>query len=171
MNKTQRILFFAMLASITTMGLRAQTSGTSTTTGGATSGTTSGSTTGGTTTTTTTSTGGTTTTPPPPPTTTPPPPTTPTQGKSKAKGPNENASDTAKAVHGVIAQFQAQRDTYLAERKLLLEKLKTATEAEKKAILEQLREDKAARDEEERTLGKQIREELKKLRDERKSGS
>jgi hypothetical protein len=91
--------------------------------------------------------------------------------EGREKGPNENASDNAKAVHAVIRQFQAQRDQYLTERKTLIEKLKTATETEKKAILEQLREDKQARDDEERSLGKQIREELKKVRDERKAGS
>jgi hypothetical protein len=73
-------------------------------------------------------------------------------------------------VHAVIEQFQTQREQYLSERKALLEKLKTASDAEKKQILEQLRTDKESRENEERSLGKQIREELKKLRDERKTG-
>lgn len=63
-----------------------------------------------------------------------------------------------------------QRDQYLADRKTLLEKLSTATEAEKAAILEQLRTEKQAREAEERSLGKQIREDLKKLRGDRKGG-
>ena len=46
----------------------------------------------------------------------------------------------------------------------MIEKLKTATETEKKAIVEQLRDEKQARDDEERSLAKQIREDLKKLR-------
>ena len=126
-----------------------------TTTGGTTTGgtTTGGSTTGGSTTggsTTSTTTGG------------------KAKGKSANKGPNENASQRAKDVHAVIEAFQAQREGYLAERKTLLAKLETATEAEKKQILEQLRADKQEREEEERSLGKQIREDLKKLRGERK---
>lgn len=96
--------------------------------------------------------------------------TTAPAGKSDGKGPNEHASDTAKAVHTVIATFQANRETYLAERKVLLEKLKTASETERKAILEQLRTDKQEREADERNLGKQIREELKSLREARKTG-
>jgi hypothetical protein len=87
------------------------------------------------------------------------------------KGPNENASDTAKAVHAVIADFQKQRDTYLASRQALLDSLKkAATDAERQTILEQLRKDNQDRETEERNLGKQIRDELKKLRDARKTG-
>lgn len=88
----------------------------------------------------------------------------------EVKGVNENASANAKAVQSVIEKFKAQRDQYLNERKTLLEKLKTATEAEKKAITEQLRAENQAREDEERALAKQIREELKALRDERKGG-
>ncbi len=176
MNKTQRIIILMALALVASTGLRAQTTGTTTgtptgtTTGGTTTGgtTTGGTTTGGTTTggTTTggTTTGGTTTTTPGGGTTTTTPGTTTGKANGKAKGPNENASDRAKEVHDVIAQFQLQRDKYLADRKLLLDRLATATEAQKKEILEQLRNDKAARENEERSLGKQIREELKDLR-------
>jgi hypothetical protein len=89
---------------------------------------------------------------------------------AKAKAPNENASDNAKAVHAVIEKFQAKRNDYLAERKELLEKLKIASEGEKKAIVEQLREDKQAREDEERALAKEIREELKELRAGRRDG-
>ncbi|MGH7946853.1 MAG: hypothetical protein ACREH8_23610, partial [Opitutaceae bacterium] len=91
-------------------------------------------------------------------------------GNSRSKGPNENASQRAKDVHAVIEAFRVQRDTYLNERKALLEKLKTATEAEKAVILEDLRQEKQLRESEERSLGKQIREELRALRGERKSG-
>ena len=97
--------------------------------------------------------------------------TTTSPGKSGGKGPNENASDTAKAVHEVIAKFQADRETYLAERRKLLDELKKATtEAERQKILEELRKDKQEREEDERNLGKQIREQLKTLREDRKSG-
>jgi len=88
----------------------------------------------------------------------------------RPKGPNENASDNAKAVHAIIEKFEVQRDKYLTDRKALLDSLKTASEAEKKAILDQLRTERQAREDEERAMAKQIREEMKKLRDERKAG-
>lgn len=195
MRTTHRIFLIALFSAMTALGLGAQTTGGTTsggtTTGGTTTGgaTTGGTTTGGTTTggsvpggtptpdnsgkakgkdtgsTSAGTTGGTTTGG----TTTPPQGNALGKDKEKVKGPNENASDTAKAVHAVIDQFRAQRDDYLAERRALLEKLKTATDAEKKAILEQLRTESRAREDDERSLGKQIRDELKKLRDERKS--
>ena len=179
MKKTNRITLVALFAVLAATGLQAQTTGTTTgtttgsTTGGTTSGgtTTGGTTTGGTTTVGTTTggstTGGSTTTP-----TT----TTPTGGnakgkdKEKVKGPNDNASQNAKDVHLVLEEFRTLREGYLAQRKSLLEQLKGASEEKKKEILEQLRSETAARDEEERALGKQIRDDLKKLRDARKTG-
>lgn len=145
MNKLNRILALAALAVATSVGLHAQTTPPTTPT---------------------------TPTIPTPPTTPPAPPVTPVQppGAPKmGKGPNENASANAKAVHAVIQQFREQRDQYLTERKAMVEKLKTATAEEKKAIMEQLREDKTAREADERSLGKQIREELKTLRGDRKT--
>jgi hypothetical protein len=91
--------------------------------------------------------------------------------KGGAKGLSENASENAKAVQSVIEKFNTQREQYLAERKILLEKLKTASAAEKKAITEELREENRAREDEERALAKQIREELKALRGERRTGN
>lgn len=90
--------------------------------------------------------------------------------EGRPKGPSENASDNAKAVHAVQTEFRQRRDEYLTNRRELLERLKNATEDERKQILEQLRADKDARREEERSLGKQIREELRRLREQRKSG-
>jgi len=68
----------------------------------------------------------------------------------------------------VIAEFQKERAAYLAARKDALEKAKAATGDEKKKLLEELRVESQARENEERSLGKQIREELKKVRDTRK---
>lgn len=74
-------------------------------------------------------------------------------------------------MHTVITTFQASRDAYLADRSKLIDDLKKATtEAEREKILEALKQEKVEREVEERNLGKQIREELKKLRDARKSG-
>lgn len=98
-------------------------------------------------------------------------PTAIEKGNDRAKAPNENASDNAKAIHAALDKFKAERTKLLDERAALLEKLKKATEAEKKTILEQLRLDAKAREDEERALAKQIREELKKTRDDRKGGS
>lgn len=146
MKTTHRILLLALFAALSALGLQAQTTGTSGTSAGGAPGTTS---------------------PGTPTVTTPAPP--PVPDVPKGKGPAENASDTAKAVHKVIADFQAQRDQYLTDRKTLLEKLRSATAAERKTILEQLRVENEKRADEERALGKQIREELKKLREDRKT--
>jgi hypothetical protein len=190
MKNTNRIFLIAVLAALASIGVRAQDTSTTstgtttgettsggTTTGGTTTGgtTTGGTTTGGTTTggttTETTTTGGSTTT------TTETTTTSENNGKAKGKekgrgpqGPNENASDTARAVHGVIADFRAQREAYLTDRKALLESLKGASEEAKAAILSELRKMNEERETEERSLGKQIREELRGLRGERKSG-
>lgn len=126
-----------------------------------------------------------TTTPPTttPPATTPPPATetgTP-NGKSGTTRTmparpdphtvNENASDNAKAVQGVLKQFDARRDAMTVERRALLERLRAAaTEEERKAIILELRTEQKANAEERRALGKEIREELKKVREQRKSG-
>lgn len=143
MKTTHRIPLLALCAALSALGLQAQTAG-SGNPGGA--------------------------TPPAPPApvgnTTPPPPA---PVVPPGKGPAENASPTAKAVHKVIADFQTQRDQYLTQRKTLLEQLKTANDAERKTILEQLRTENEKRAEEERVLGKQIRDELKRLREERKT--
>lgn len=187
MKTSNRITLVALFAVLSAIGLRAQTTGTTsgtttastaggTTSGGTTTGgtTTGGTTTGGTTTggTTTggTTTGGSTTGGSTPGVTTTTNAKDKDKDKDKVKGPNENASQNAKDVHLVLEQFRTLREGYLAQRKELLEKLKGANDEEKKKILEQLRVESASRDEEERALGKQIRDDLKKLRDARKTG-
>lgn len=119
-------------------------------------------------TTTTTTTTGTTTTSTTPTTTTTPPAG---PGKASPHTPNENASDTAKAVQGVLLKFEAKRDQAIAERKALIDKLQAAkTDAERQAIITQLRTETQAQKDEQAAMGKEIREELKKLRDQRKTG-
>lgn len=84
---------------------------------------------------------------------------------------NENASDTAKAVHEVIRQFDERRNAIMAERKALIERLRAAeTEEERQAIIEELRTERKAQADERRALGKEIREELRRLREARNSG-
>jgi hypothetical protein len=92
-------------------------------------------------------------------------------GLDKRHTPNENASDNAKAVQTLLKTFDDRRDQLMSERKTLLQKLETAaSETEKKGILEQLRLEQQTRQEEQRTLRREIGEELKKLRDQRKGG-
>lgn len=112
-----------------------------------------------------------------PPSTVPPTPTPPTPdpktppGLDKRHTPNENASENAKAVQTLLKAFDDRREQLMLERKMLLQKLEGAnTEAEKKGILEQLRLEQQTRQEEQRALRREIGEELKKLRDQRKGG-
>lgn len=106
----------------------------------------------------------------PPPTDTPPADAPPAEKPPKRRGPSEHASDNAKAVHALLDQFKAQRDEFMAARRALIERLRNATEEEKRAILEQLKAEQKERVAEQRALGKQIRDELKKLREERRNG-
>ena len=103
------------------------------------------------------------------------PPKTPTApatpGKASPNTPNENASDTAKAVQSVLAKFETKRDQAMTERRALLDKLQAAkTDAERQATITQLRTETQAQKDEQSAMGKEIRDELKKLRDLRKTG-
>ncbi len=95
----------------------------------------------------------------------------PGPGNANPHMPNENASDTAKAVMAVMQQFDAKRDQAVADRKTLIDQLGTAkTDADRQAIMTQLHTETQAEREQQSAMGKQIRDELKKLRDQRKSG-
>ena len=59
-----------------------------------------------------------------------------------------------------MEKFNAQRDAMLAERQALISQLKNATEEQRKAILEKMKE----LGETQRELSKQIRDDLRKLR-------
>lgn len=146
---------FAQTAGTTTGGTTTGTTSTGTATTGTTVDTTTGTTTGGTTTG-GTSTGDT---------------TTGKRGKANPHTPNAHASDTAKAVQSVLQRFDENRDKMIADRKALLDQLAAAqTEAERKAILEQLRTEKEEAKQQRTQLGKEVREEIKKLREQRKAG-
>ncbi|MBS0663703.1 MAG: hypothetical protein JSR48_10605 [Verrucomicrobia bacterium] len=98
------------------------------------------------------------------PPTPPPPPNMP-------HTPALQASDVAKAVAAILQQFDAKRDQAIADRQALIEKIKAATtDAERQALMTQLRTEMAAHREEMAALGKQIREELRKLRQQRQGG-
>lgn len=71
----------------------------------------------------------------------------------------------------MLRQFDAKRDKLAADRKVLIEKLNaTKDDGERKNILEQLRTEQQTQADERRALGKEMREELRKVRDQRKTG-
>jgi hypothetical protein len=87
--------------------------------------------------------------------------------KASAHIPKEHASDYANAVQTMLQKFDTMRDQFIADRNSLIEKFKGAkSDEERKVLIDQLKADSA----EQRALGKQIREELKKLREQRATG-
>jgi hypothetical protein len=87
---------------------------------------------------------------------------------NSGRRPDDNASDTAKAVTAVVQQFEAARAKAIDDRKVLITQLEVAkTEAEKEAILAKLKAETQAERDQQATLGKQVRDELKKIRDSR----
>jgi septal ring factor EnvC (AmiA/AmiB activator) len=76
-------------------------------------------------------------------------------GKSPVKG-----APASGEVKKDMEKFSSQRDAMLAERQALINQLKNATEEQRKAILEKMKEMGAAQ----RELSKQIRDDLRKLR-------
>ena len=93
------------------------------------------------------------------------------RGKAAPHTPNEHASDVAKAIQAALQKFDATRDQFIADRKALLDKLAAATtEEEKKAVIDQLKADHQAEKDARKQLGKEIRDELKSLRQQRKNG-
>ena len=92
-------------------------------------------------------------------------------GKGSPHTVNENASDNAKAVQTMLRQFDAKRDKLAADRKVLIERLNaTKDDADRKNILEQLRTEQQTQADERRALGKEMREELRNVRNQRKTG-
>ena len=69
-------------------------------------------------------------------------------------------ADLQKAVE----QFNAQRERVLAEYQAQLDQLKGLTEEQRRQILEKMQEQRKAIDAAQRAQGKQIREDLRKLR-------
>ncbi len=84
---------------------------------------------------------------------------------------NENASDNAKAVQTLLNAFDAKRDAFIAERQKLVDQLAAAkTEEEKAKILADMKKEQELRQDEQRDLAKEIRGQLKSLREQRKNG-
>jgi hypothetical protein len=91
--------------------------------------------------------------------------------------PTANAPAVAKPdkpapadVQQAIDQFGAKRDTMIANRQALLDQLKNATAEQKKAILDQMQAQQKDLLDAQRALGRQIRDELRKLRQSQPAG-
>ncbi len=92
-------------------------------------------------------------------------------GKANPHTVNAHASDTAKAVQTVLQQFDANRDQFIAARKSLLDQLAAATtDAQRQAIIDQLKQEQQTEQAQREQLGKQIRDEIQTLRQQRKGG-
>lgn len=72
----------------------------------------------------------------------------------------KSAAPAASDVKKDMDKFNAQRDAMLAERQALLNQLRTATEEQRKVILDKMKEIGEAQ----RELSRQIRDDLRKLR-------
>jgi hypothetical protein len=81
----------------------------------------------------------------------------------KPSAPKAEASSTD--LQQLIDQFKSRRDALLADRQALLNQLKTATAAQREAILEKMQAQQKDLIEAQRALGRQIRDEMRKLRD------
>jgi len=92
------------------------------------------------------------------------PPSTPPAVKpadvAKAAGAAQSAD-----VQKLVDQFSAKRDTMIADRQALVNQLKAAATADqRKAILEKMQAQEKELVDAQRALGKQLRDELRKLR-------
>ena len=92
---------------------------------------------------------------------------------NSGRRPDDNASETAKAVTAVVQQFEVARAKAIDDRKALITQLEAArTETERETILAKLKAETQAERDQQAMLGKQVRDELKKIRDARaKPGS
>ena len=81
-----------------------------------------------------------------------------------AKSATKAAAAVSPESQKLIDQFNAQRDTVIADRQALIDQLKNATAEQRKAILEKMQAQQKDLLDAQRTLGKQMRDELRKLR-------
>lgn len=77
---------------------------------------------------------------------------------------SELASGSAD-LQRLMSQFNARRDALIADRDALVAQLKEATAEQRKAILEKMQAQQKLALEEQRALGRQIRDEMRKLRE------
>jgi hypothetical protein len=77
----------------------------------------------------------------------------------------EVAGQVSPDLQKLIEQFKSRRDSMLADRQLLLDQLKNATVEERKQILDKMQTQQKQLVEAQRALGKQIRDEMRRLRE------
>ena len=85
-------------------------------------------------------------------------------GLRAADAPAAKEKPATADVQKAMDQFSAKRDAIIAGRQALIDKLKSATAEQRQAILAQMQAQQKDLLETQRELGKQIRDELRKLR-------
>ena len=91
------------------------------------------------------------------------PPSTPPAVKPAEVGKAAGATQPAD-VQKLVDQFSAKRDSLIADRQALLNQLKVATPEQRKALLEKMQAQEKELVDAQRALGKQMRDDLRKLR-------
>jgi hypothetical protein len=81
---------------------------------------------------------------------------------SKPVAPNITSGNPD--LQKLIQQFNTRRDAIIADREALLNQLKSATEEQRKALLEKMQSQQKDLVDAQRALAKQIRDEMRKLR-------
>ena len=84
--------------------------------------------------------------------------------KSAAKEKSREGTLTAAEIQKLVEQVNAQREKMIADHDALARQLKVATDENRKAILDQMHEQKKAFEEAQSELHKQIRDEQRRLR-------
>ena len=85
-------------------------------------------------------------------------------GVRAADAPAKTAAPAPAEVQKAMDQFSAKRDAMIKEHQALFEQLKSATAEQRKAILDQMQAQQKDLLEAQRALGRQIRDDLRKLR-------
>ena len=100
-----------------------------------------------------------------------PGPNGPMYGLTHQHSPNPNASANAAAVQAVLQKFDASRDQVIAARQTLIDQLAAATtDQDRDRIRDQLRQETQDMQQQQRTMAKEIRYELRNLRRQRAGG-
>lgn len=88
--------------------------------------------------------------------------------KPKPHAPDPNASPKANAVEAVLEKFDTARDQIVAHHQALIDQLAAAkTDTERKAVVDEMRNDQAALQDQARQTARDIRNELQALRRQR----
>jgi flagellar motility protein MotE (MotC chaperone) len=82
--------------------------------------------------------------------------------KDAAVAAKANATNPAD-IQALLKQFNAKRDSMLADRQALLDQLKGATAEQRKQILEKMKAQQKDLIEAQRAIGRQLRDEMRKL--------